>query len=52
MSGGWWALIGFGLAALLSLAKDWMMLNRQTKLEWRKERLDELRARRVPSNRR
>jgi hypothetical protein len=47
VSGGWWALIGFGLAGVLSLAKDWMMLNRQTKLEWRKERQDELRAARV-----
>jgi uncharacterized protein YukE len=47
MSGGYWTLLGFGVAAVFSFASSWFLQSRRTWLEWRKERDDELRAARV-----
>lgn len=38
-----WTLVGFGIAGALSFANNWLLEDRRTALQWRKEREDELR---------
>jgi hypothetical protein len=47
MNAAWWTLAGVGAAAAFSLGKDWLLEDRRTALQRRKEREDELRAARV-----
>lgn len=49
MNAAWWTLAGVGAASAFSLGKDWLLEDRRTALQRRKEREDELRAARIAS---